>query len=272
MAAPHDGPIADPLLQPPHGLRGTSGAPMHAPLGNSARTLFVFVLLVAIGAVVWWLRQPDDLTDRVGGREWVITEVDGEQATNRAGLVSTFVLDGTGEIRAVRGCNVVSGRWEYESASSRLSIDWSSATDLACSDDWPETYTPAAGDVGFDGPVLRIESETGDLRAISLRDHEPATVDDLAGTWVSGESTFTIGRRGLFDIDLCRGSWTANEDGPGIVVSFPETHRADCDLAPMWVEELSLVPVLHDEVLYMWRNRTAFPLDHVIVRLDPAPG
>ena len=77
-----DAPISDPLLRPDSAPRDASGRPVRAPLGNSIRTLLVFVLLVAVGvAVWWWLLRPDDLTNQLGGREWVITEVDGQPAT-----------------------------------------------------------------------------------------------------------------------------------------------------------------------------------------------
>jgi hypothetical protein len=271
VVPPHD-PIADPLLQPDNGPRDAKGAPIRAPLGNSARTLFVFALLVAIGVIVWWIRRPDDLEARLGGREWVITEVDGEPATNRVGLVSTFVLDGTGEVRAVRDCNVASGGWEYDRQSSRLAIEWTTQTELDCGTGWPKTYAPAAGDVSFSGSTLRIDADQVDIRAISLGDHESASPTELAGSWVGGESPVEIGQRGLFDVDGCRGSWSAEEEGDGIIVSFPDAQADECDLDPWWADEQPLVPVLHDDALYLRRNRFVFPLDHAIVRLDPAPG
>jgi hypothetical protein len=272
MGVPPHGPIADPLLQPEHGPRDAKGAPIRAPLGNSIRTLLVFALLVAVGVIVWWIRRPDDLSERLGGREWAITEVDGEPATNRVGLVSTFVLDGTGEIRAVRDCNVESGRWEFDRRSSHLGIEWTTQTDLDCGADWPQTYTPGAGHVTFDGMTLRIEADRVDVRAIALGDHEPASPTDFAGTWISGESSVEIGQRGLFDVAGCRGSWSAEEEGDGIIVSFRDVQADDCELAPVWADEQTLVPVIHDHSLYLWRNRTVFPLDHKIVRLDPVPG
>lgn len=276
MAVPPHGPIADPLLQPEHGPRDAKGAPIRAPLGNSARTLFVFALLIAIGVGVWWIRRPDDLEARLGGREWIVTEVDGAPATNAVGLVSTFVLDGTGEIRAVRGCNVATGTWEFDRRSSHLGIEWTAQTEVGCEAGWPQTYTPAAGEVSFHGATLQIDADRLDLRAVSLGDHEPASHAEIAGSWVSGESPVEIGQRGLFDVGGCRGSWSAGDDeegddGDAIIVSFRDTQADDCDLAPWWANEQPLVPVLHDDALYLWRNRTVFPLDHAIVRLDPAP-
>ena len=39
----------------------------------------------------------------------------------------------------------------------------------------------------------------------------------------------------------------------------------------MWLDETPVVPVIDDGVLYLRRDRTIFPLDREIVRLDPVP-
>ena len=114
MGPPPDRPISDPLLLPDSGPRDAKGTPVRAPLGNSIKTFLAFVLLVAIGGGVWWIRRPDDLTGSIGGREWTITDVDGEPATNSDGRR----LD----VRARRyrrdqggatGCNIATGAWDF---------------------------------------------------------------------------------------------------------------------------------------------------------------
>ena len=269
---PPDDPISDPLLRPESAPRDAAGRPVRAPLGNSIRTLLVFVLLVVVGVAVWWWRRPDDLTTRLGGREWVITEVDGEPATNGHGFASTFVLDGTGEIRGVLACNVASGSWTYRSRSDRLDISWETQTTLGCAAGWPQTYLPASGEVGLSGGALSVDGDTTRFRAISLADLQPAGADDIAGTWVSGGSEIEIGLRGLFRIDECRGTWSDDLDdaeAPTITVEFDHVVPDSCQLDPRWRDETPIVPVLHDGVLYLRRDRPLFPLDRDIVRLDP---
>lgn len=276
---PPDDPFSDPLLRPESAPRDARGRPVPAPLGNSFRTLLVLTLLVALGAGVWWWRRPHDLTAELGGREWVITDVDGEPATNAAGLASTFVLDGTGEVRAMIDCNVAVGTWSYRSQSGRLHISWDTQTTLGCPADWPATYLPDDGEVGLSGGSLTVDSDTTEVRAISLADHGPAGVDDLAGTWVSGGREVEIGRRGLFRVGECRGEWEAigGEAGAepvadvvtGMVVDFHDVLPDACDLDPRWRDETPLVPVVDEGVLYLRRDRATFPLDRDVVRLDP---
>ena len=274
-------PISDPLLRHDRGERDALGRPVRAPFGNSIRTFAVLVVLVIVGVAIWWVRRPDDLVTNLGGREWTITDVDGEPATNDAGTASTFVLDGNGEIRGPVGCNVASGRWAYDERSSELTFDWQTQTQIRCDGGWPRTYLPDGGEVHLDGDVLRITTETGEVRAVALGDRSAAAVDRLAGSWQSGARQVDIGRRGLFQIDSCDGSWVAIDEEPPVAepstepsaidVRFEGLQRDECDLAPMWRDETPIVPVLVDGVLYLRRDRWVFPLDRSIVRLDPAP-
>jgi len=242
---------------------------VRAPFGNSIRTLLAFALLLVVGVGIWWIRRPDDLSMQLGGREWTITEVDGEPATNRIGTASTFVLDGNGEIRATLECNVASGDWRYDEQSSRLVIDWQTQTTLPCPEDWPATYLPDGGDVSVDGGTLRIDSNAIDIRAVSLADREPAVVDEVAGEWVSGEHTIEIGRRGLFQIDACRGSWSLTDDESAMDVSFDDVQPDACTLDRGWRSETPIVPVADGESVYLRRDRTIYPLDRAVFRLDP---
>lgn len=277
MGPPSDRPISDPLLQPEHGERDARGRPVRAPLGNSIRTFAVLVLLVAIGVAFWWIQRPDDLLTSIGGREWTITHVDGEPATNDIGTVSTFVLDGNGEIRGPVRCNVASGRWTYDERAAELTLDWQTQTQIDCDEGWTRTYLPDGGEVDVDGTVMEITTDTGRVRAVALGERDAASVDDFAGTWRSGDRQIDIGPRGLFQIEGCDGSWSPVEepnpdrstDVPSIEVEFDGLQRDDCDLAPMWRDETPIVPVVDDGVLYLRRDRTIFPLDRAIVRLDP---
>lgn len=269
MGSPTDRQISDPLLRPDGAQRDARGAPVRAPLGNSIKTLIVFAVLLVIGIVVWWVRRPDDLTDQLGGREWAITEVDGEPATNRVGTVSTFVLDGTGELRAVLDCNVASGTWQYESQSARLVLDWQTQTTLACPGDWPQTYLPESGDVSLSGGVLQIDSDITQVRAISLVDRDPPPYDEVAGNWTSGEQVIEIGRRGLFQVDACSGSWSPTDDELGMEVTFDDVQPDACSLGLQWQDDTPFVATLHDDSLYLRRDRMIFPLDRGIIRLDP---
>jgi len=271
MGPPPDSPISDPLLRPESGPRTALGAPVRAPLGNSIRTFLVFVLLVMVGAAVWWVRRPADLSTSIGGREWTITDVDGQPATNEAGLASTFVLDGNGEIRAPLDCNIATGRWAYDERRSVLSIEWETQTLLACPDDWPQTYLPDGGEVSVDGAVMRISTDAGEVRAISLADRSPATVDEVAGSWTSGDQEIVIGPRGLFEVGACEGAWEGVDDGEAMDVRFDELQRDDCVLAPSWRDETLIIPVADDDVTYLRRDRTIFPIDRAVVRLDPVP-
>lgn len=269
MGSPTDRQISDPLLRPDEGPRDARGVPVRAPLGNSIKTLIAFAVLLLIGIAVWWFRRPEDLTSQLGGREWVITEVDGEPATNRIGTVSTFVLDGTGEIRATFDCNVASGAWRYQTRSGRLVIDWQSQTTLACPSEWPETYLPESGDITVDGGTLRIDSGAATIRAISPVDHGPAPLEEVAGDWVSGEQVIEIGRRGLFQVDACRGSWTPTDDDAALIVTFDDVQPDACALGPQWQDDTPFTATLHDDSVYLRRDRVIFPLDRAIIRLDP---
>lgn len=268
MGPPPDRPISDPLLRPEGALRDARGAPVRAPFGNSIRTFLIFALLLVIGAGIWWIRRPDDLSTQLGGREWAITEVDGEPATNRRGTVSTFVLDGTGEIRAALGCNVATGTWNYDTRDRRLAIDWLTQTMLACPDDWPGTYLPDGGDVSVDDATLRIDSDVVEVRAVALAHRDTAQFDDIAGTWSSGEQAVEIGRRGLFQVDACRGSWSPTDDESAMLITFDDVQPDACSLDPMWKDESPVVPVAVDGSVFLRRDRAIFPLDRDIVRLD----
>lgn len=279
MASPSERPIDDPLLQPDRAPRDARGAPVRAPLGNSGKTLLAFIVLAIVGAGVWWLRRPPDLTMQLGGREWVITTVDGEPAVNDAGTVSTFVLDGNGEIRSAIDCNTATGSWSYEPGSRRLDIDWHGQTSAPCPDDWPQTYLATDGHVSAGGGSMRVESEAVVIEAISPVDLDVAGADELAGSWMTGGSSVDIGIRGLFRVDGCEGEWSALDDGGqgdeepsgAVVVGFDpaDVQRAGCDLDPMWEDETPIIPVVHDGVLFLRRDRSFFPLDRSIVRLDP---
>ena len=72
MASPPERPLADPLL----GAGDDRGASARAPIGNSIRTLLLLGVAVVIGLGVWWSQRPSDLTGRIGGREWVIVDVE----------------------------------------------------------------------------------------------------------------------------------------------------------------------------------------------------
>lgn len=264
-------PIADPLLRPDAGPRDPAGRPLWAPLGNSIRTLVAFAVLLLLGIGVWWLRRPADLTAELGGREWVITAVDGEPATNAAGTASTFVLDGTGEIRGVLACNVASGTWAYDRERSELAVDWTTQTDLICPGDWPRTYLATDGTVELDDGVLRVRGDAVVVDAIAPADRAPADSDQIAGSWVSGSHEIEIGPRGSFRIGACRGTWSRVDDASTVDVRFEELQRDDCELDERWRDEAPIRPVLHDGSLYLRRDRSRFPVDRDIVRLDPRP-
>jgi len=274
MAVSSEQPITDPLLRPDGAPRDARGAPVRAPLGNSMWTLVLFVLLVGVGVGVWSLTRPDDLTVALGGREWVVIDVDGEPAINADGTTSTFVLDGGGEVRGSIGCNVATGAWEYQPDANRLLIDWTTQTDLVCPDDWPTTYLPDAGDVELTGGVLSLRSMDVEMRAIALGDHEPQPGEIAAGDWTSGGDTghiVEIGRRGLLRIQECEGSWTPGDDEAGMVVNFDEVQiqREGCDLDRLWLEDDPFRVVEFEGSIYLHRDRAIFPLDRAIVRLDP---
>lgn len=269
MASTPERPISDPLLRPDFGPRDATGTPIRAPLGNSIKTLLALCALVAVGVGVWWLQRPDDLSTRIGGREWVITAIDGEPATNETGVASTFVLDGTGEIRAPLGCNAATGTWSYDPGESQLDISWATQTQLGCPDDWPTTYLPVSGSVSLDGSALRVRSDDRDMRAISPTDAVPVAPTDAAGEWSSGDHIVEIGRRGLFVVDTCRGSWSRTDDDLGLAVSFDGTQRDDCSLASFWAEADPFLAIEDGSSIYLWRDRSMYPFDRGIVRLDP---
>jgi hypothetical protein len=274
MGSAPDSPITDPLLRPESGPRDALGKPVRAPLGNSIRTFLIFAVLIVVGAAIWWVLRPDDLSASIGGREWTITDVDGEPATNQVGLASTFVLDGNGEIRGPVACNVASGAWVYDEQRSELSIDWQTQTTLTCPEDWPQTYLPDGGQVAIDGAVMRITTDMGEVRAVSLADHSPAEFEEIAGTWTSGGTTIEIGQRGRFEVGECEGSWEADataEAETTMAVSFDELEQSDCGLAAVWKDETPLVPVRDDGIVYLRRDRGIYPIDRSIIRLDPQP-
>lgn len=277
MAEERVPPISDPLLRPDRSPRDARGVPVRAPLGNSIRTLLLFGALLALGVAIWWLRRPDDLTLQLGAREWVITEVDGEPATNAVGTVSTFVLDGTGEVRGAFECNTASGTWTYDRQGQRLDLEWESQTMTACPQGVPQTYLPASGRVALDGGVLRIDSEAADLRAVALADHAPLDLHDLHGTWISGEHVVEIGEHGRFDVDECRGAWTSQaSEGATVTIEFDEQPSGagndKCALDPAWFGGRPMIPVGVGEAVFLHDGRTTFPLDRSVIRLDPAPA
>lgn len=276
MASPLERPPTDPLIVPrierarpvprdPSGDIPTS----RTPIGNSARTLLLLGLLAAVGVLIWWWQRPDDMTTRIGAREWVVVEVDGEPAVNDVGTVSTFVLDGFGEVRSVRACNTVTGTWQYDSSSGQLDIDAVDVTEVACPEGSPTTYEVHDGQVSFDGAAVTIAGDAGTLRAVSLADVDVATVDDFAGRWSAGPATIEFGARGLLRVDDCTGSWT-EVDG-AIIPAFDaaELRRPVCEIAAFWTSGVDLLPRLHDGVLYLSRDLPRFPLDRTIRRLDP---
>ena len=276
-------PITDPLLRPDLGPRDARGAPVRAPLGNSAMTLGLVVVLVALGIAIWWLRRPADLTTEMGGRQWVITDVDGDPATNEAGTASTFVLDGNGEVRATLGCNIVTGEWSYGTGSERLTIDWTTQTELICPADWPTTHLPDSGEVDLDGGVLQVSSNDGDFRAISLDDLPAITGEAAAGDWSTGAEMVEIGRRGLLRIEGCEGDWRpvdadrpigadpTDETDELMDVRFDEVQiqREGCDLDRIWLDDDPFRAVEFDGSVFLHRTRIIFPLDRDVVRLDP---
>lgn len=272
MAVSSENSITDPLLRPDSAPRDARGAPVRAPLGNSIWTLVLFVLLVGVGVGVWSITRPDDLTASLGGREWVVTDVDGEPAVNDAGTASTFVLDGGGEVRATAGCNIATGQWIYQPGAKRLTIDWITQTELVCPTEWPTTYLPDTGDVDLADGVLSMRSLNGEMRAIALADHEAQAGEVAAGDWRSGVYPVEIGRRGLFRIQECEGSWTSGENDLGMVVRFEEVQiqREGCDLDRLWLDSDPFRVVGFEGSLYLHRDRAIFPLDRSVVRLDPS--
>ncbi len=272
MAVSPEHSTTDPLLRPDSAPRDARGAPVRAPLGNSIWTLVLFVLLVGVGVGVWSITRPHDLTASLGGREWVVTDVDGEPAVNDAGTASTFVLDGGGEVRATAGCNIATGQWNYQTGAQRLTIDWITQTELVCPAEWPTTYLPETGDIDLADGVLSMRSLDGEVRAIALVDHEAQAGEVAAGDWMSGRNPVEIGRRGLFRIQECEGSWTSGEDDLGMVVRFEEVQiqREGCDLDWLWLDSDPFRVVDFEGSLYLHRDRGIFPLDRSVVRLDPS--
>lgn len=281
MSVPPDPTPTDPLLRPVANPRYLRGEPARAPLGNSMRTLLAFVVLLAIGLGVWWWRRPADLTTSLGARTWVVTEIDGQPVTTPIHTAPTFTLDGVGEVLAMSNCNTAIGDWTYEPSSGRLEFDWQSQTTVACAPEWVVSYVPDSGEVDLDSGVLQIDGDAVDLEAISPSDHPAATVDDLAGSWTMGDQPVQIGQRGLFEVGDCSGSWqptdevaAAATDGAQpdlrIDVVFDDLEREDCDLPLVWQDDTPFAPVLHDGSLYLRRDRSIFPVDREVVRLDPA--
>jgi hypothetical protein len=128
--------------------------------------------------------------------------------------------------------------------------------------------------VELDGAVMRIITDSGELRAVSLNDHTIADVDGFAGVWESGGRQIDIGRRGRFQVGECDGSWTAVDEestigARSIDIRFEGLQSDECGLHPMWRDETPVAPVIDAGVLYLRRARAIFPLDRAIVRLDP---
>jgi hypothetical protein len=269
MALPPGRPVTDPLLVPEIGLR--EPMPARAPVGNSIRTLLLIGVLALVGIAVWWARRPSDLTQRIGGREWVIVDVDGEPAVNELGTASSFVLDGVGEIRMEAGCNTATGRWSFDVSAQRLLVEGLRTTAMSCPDDVPATYAVGNGRVGLDGSVMTVATDDGEVRAISHGDLQVAASDEIAGRWTSGSSTVEIGPRGLLRVDDCTGSWVAT--GAGITALFDEQElsRDGCDPAPIWTSGVVLLPVRFEDSVFLSRDGNSFPLDRMIHRLDAAP-
>lgn len=261
MAA-HDQP-ADPLLTPDANPRDATGEPVRAPVGNSARTLILAGLLVAAGIAIWWWRRPSDAVERLGGREWIIVDVDGRPATNAAGLASTFVLDGTHEVRAPKDCNTATGRWSI--ASSELSIEWDTVSDVACPD-WPATFEPISGRLHLGDGVLAIDGADSSIRAIAPADFPAASADDLSGTWSTGGSAVRFGTRGLLVVGQCTGSWS--QDDASITLAFDDAERERCELASIWASAGPIVATRFERMLFLRRDVASFPLDREVVRLD----
>jgi hypothetical protein len=258
--------VADPLLEPAHQPLVRRHSSARAPIGNSIKTLLLLGALAVVGVAFWWFLRPDNVASRVGAREWIIVEVDGEPAVNSTGLASTFVLDGNGEARGADGCNTAVGTWSVGS-SDTLDLDWQRSSLAACAD-FPTTYRPVSGEIDVGDATMTITHDLGSVEAISPDDMEVAPAEDLAGRWRGGDSVIEIGQRGLLRIDSCSGQWSA-VDG-GIVAQFERTEltRADCELDPVWSDGAVLLPVRHGDALYLRRALPTFPIDRKVIRLD----
>jgi hypothetical protein len=271
MAFPPERTLADPLLAPDVGSRDVSGAPVRAPIGNSIKTLLLLGVLVIVGVLIWWVRRPDDLTGLIGGREWVIVDVDGEPATSVTGTASTFVLDGTHEIRGTRGCNTAIGEWMFDTSSQRLDIEWTGGTTIGCPDA-PVTYAIDGGDLTLSDAVMTVEAAEATVRSISLADRPVVTADELAGAWSGGGSTVEFGRRGLLRVDDCIGEWNATGEGISVQFDGSDVALASCGLAPIWTTGDVIMPVRFEDTLYLHRAAVAYPLDREVYRLDIEAG
>lgn len=280
MSDPTPSSTPDPLLVAEAGPRDVRGRPVRTPLGNSGRTLIAFVVVLAVGLAVWWWRRPSDLTTSLGARTWILVEIDGEPVTTPDGTAPTFTLDGTGEVRAMLDCNTVIGDWVYASSSQRIEFTWATQTLTGCDESWTETYLPDSGEVDLDSGVLRIDGDAVDVVAVSPADHDDIEVDEIDGTWWFAGQEVLIGQRGLVELGTCRGSWNVVDDGGAdpdesgddelrIDIVFDELQRDDCDLADVWLDETSIAPLMHDGSLFLRRDRTVFPVDRQVIRLDP---
>lgn len=270
MALQPERPRTDPLLGTVAGPSDDDVSSSRAPVGNSILTLMLVGGLAVVGIAIWWLQRPNDLTDEIGAREWTVIAVDGEPVATEDGRSSTFVLDGTFEVRAMERCGTAVGSWQFDTNGQQLDIDWDSRP----ADDCPsEPSTDSGLDAGLDtgrvsvdGDVLRVESADTEVRAVSIDDLDVADADEIAGRWSSGSSVIEFGQRGLLRVDDCTGSWIAA--GRGIDVRFDAASTGDCDLAPIWTSGAILLPARFEDSLFVSRDVPSFPLDRHVHRLD----
>lgn len=271
MALPPDRPT-DPLIDvtPP----SLAAPPARTTVGNSARTLLLLGALAAIGVAIWWIARPSDLVDRIGAREWVVVEVDGEPAISESGMASTFVLDGSSEVRAEQACHTATGTWRFEESSQRLDIAWERLPDAPCPDPWPTWYRVGSGRAEVDSSVLRVEQDGVVVRSVDLDGLDPPTSDELSGRWNGGGTTVEIGPRGLLRVDECTGSWELVDDRLALHFDDAELARPACELRSPWADDAELLATRFDDSLFVRRDLPTFPLDRLVLRLDrlPDPG
>lgn len=267
MALPPGRPLADPLLEPDAGPRDASGEVVRAPVGNSGRTLAVFLLLALVGVAVWWMRRPSDLTDRLAGTEWIVVEAGGAPHVNADGQVSAFALGHRSMLRTGGPCGVAAGSWSFDVSEQSLEIGWEAGAPEGCANENGEwtVAVPSDGGVDLDGDELRL-GEPGRLRAFLVTDRPAAEADDLAGRWGAGGHLIEIGPRGLFRVGDCMGAW---DDVPtGIRWSFEST-APGCDLGPVWGGGDTFVPLRFEDSLYLWRVAPGSAFDPFVLRLEP---
>ncbi|MDJ0767963.1 MAG: hypothetical protein QNJ12_04185 [Ilumatobacter sp.] len=260
MALPPERPLTDPLLEPDAGPLDHVGAPIRAPIGNSARTLLLLGLVGLLGVAIWWFQRPSDLSDELGGHSWAVIEVDGEAPANEVGQLPTYVLFGAGGLRSGSPCGTARGDWSFDTASQRLTIDWSATDDAGC-----ESATVIeSGKVSIDGAAMTLEGDDHTIRSLAFDSLPVVEAEDLAGRWSSGGSMVEFGQRGLLLVDECSGNWMAT--GEGITPRFDDD--VECQLDPVWTGDDVLIPALFEESLYLRpEDGSLAPL----YRLDPAP-